>query len=173
MFALGVGVAVTKPTSARRLTAISGFDKYPATPFGTADYTLVEDFDNLGQALREIVAELCGAGITVTKYVDEGDGEYVAARGWDFSASVSVPGGFSWIRPSDATGDSATATTDDNGIARFLWRPNDLTATSTVQLVDENGEGWIHLRGRRLRQGIGPSKPQAHDPANDLGPTDR
>ncbi len=155
VFALGVGVAVTKPTSARRLTAISGFDKYPPTPFGSADYTLVEDFDNLGQALREIVAELCGAGITVTKYVDEGDGEYVAAGGWEISASVSVPDGFKWIRPSDATGDSATAPTDDNGIARFLWRPNDLTATSTVQLIDETlKDGYSFVEGGCERESV-------------------
>ena len=137
VFALGVGEAVTKATSARRLTAISGFDKYPAKPFRNADYTLVQDFDNLGQALREIVAELCGAGVTVTKYVDKGDGEYVADRGWGFTVRVSVPGGFSWIRPSDATGDSATANTDDNGIAKFLWRPTELTDASTVEVVDE------------------------------------
>ena len=101
VFALGVGAAVTTPTSARRLTAISGFDRYPGTPFKNADYTLVKEFDQLAQALREIVAELCGAGISVTKYVDEGDGEYVADGGWDFTTRVSVPDGFSWILPVD------------------------------------------------------------------------
>ena len=137
VFALGVGEAVTKATSARRLTAISGFNRYPATPFRNADYTLVQNFDDLGQALREIVAELCGAGVTVTKYVDKGDGKYVADRGWGFTVRVSVPDGFSWIRPKDATGDSATANTDDNGIAKFLWRPTKLTDASTVEVVDE------------------------------------
>jgi uncharacterized repeat protein (TIGR01451 family) len=137
VFALGVGQAVTKPTSARRLTGISGFDQYPAKPFKNADYTLVQNFDDLGQALREIVAELCGAGVTVTKYVDKGDGKYVADRGWGFTVRVSVPGGFDWIRPKDATGASATANTDDTGIARFLWRPTKLTDASTVEVVDE------------------------------------
>jgi hypothetical protein len=33
VFALGVGAAVTKPTSARRLTAVSGFDQYPGAAF--------------------------------------------------------------------------------------------------------------------------------------------
>ena len=137
VFALGVGEAVTKATSARRLTAISGFNQYPAKPFKNADYTLVQNFDDLGQALLEIVAELCGAGVTVTKYVDKGDGKYVADRGWGFTVRVSVPGGFSWIRPKDATGASATASTDDNGVARFLWRPTKLTDASTVEVVDE------------------------------------
>jgi uncharacterized repeat protein (TIGR01451 family) len=146
VFALGVGAAVTTPTSARRLTAISGFDRYPATPFKNADYTLVREFDQLAQALREIVAELCGAGISVTKYVDQGDGNYVADNGWDFTATVSVQGGFSWIRPADATGESATATTDDGGIARFLWRPTNVEATSTVEVVDERTDpGYTYV----------------------------
>ena len=146
VFALGVGAAVTKPTSARRLTAVSGFDQYPGTPFKSADYTLVKQFDQLAQALREIVAELCGAGISVTKYVDEGDGEYVADGGWDFTARVSVPGGFRWILPENETGESATATTGDGGIARFLWRPTNLDATSTVEIVDERTDpGYTYV----------------------------
>ena len=157
VFALGVGAAVTKPTSARRLTAISGFNRYPATPFRSADYTLVQDFDDLGQALREIVAELCGAGVTVTKYVDKGDGRYVADRGWAFTVRVSVPDGFSWIRPKDATGASATANTDDTGIARFLWRPTKLTDTSTVEVVDEelkDGYSYVAERSGCRRQSV-------------------
>jgi uncharacterized repeat protein (TIGR01451 family) len=147
MFAVGVGSAVTKQTSARRLTAISGFNQYPNAPFTRADYTLVTDFDDLAQALAEIVAELCGAGITVTKYVNKGDGKYVADEGWDISATVSVPGGFTWTRPSTATGATATTSTDNQGIAKFLWRPTNLQATSTVQLVTETvKDGYRFVR---------------------------
>ena len=56
VFALGVGAAVTKPGDAAP-TAVSGFDQYLATPFGRADHTLVQDFDDLAQRLREIVIE--------------------------------------------------------------------------------------------------------------------
>ena len=67
VFALGVGAAVTKPDSADRLTAISGPDEYPGTPFGEADYTLVQNFDDLAKSLRQIAIELCEASVTVTK----------------------------------------------------------------------------------------------------------
>ena len=62
VFMLGVGaaVAVDNPESADRLTAVSGFEKYPPNPFGKADFTLVKDFAGLAAALRQIVSELCG-----------------------------------------------------------------------------------------------------------------
>ena len=155
VFALGVGAAVTKETSAHRLTAISGFNQYPDTPFTRADYTLVTDFDDLAQALREIVAELCGAGITVTKYVDKGDGNYVVDKGWDINARLAVPGGFEWVRPESASGASATESTDENGIAKFLWRPTNLTATSTVELVDETVRaGYSYVSSSCTRKAI-------------------
>jgi hypothetical protein len=47
VFALGVGAAVTKETSERRLTAVSGFDEFPGASFEVADYTLVEIFADL------------------------------------------------------------------------------------------------------------------------------
>jgi hypothetical protein len=147
MFAVGVGSAVTKETSARRLTAISGFNQYPNVPFTRADYTLVTDFDDLAQALAEIVAELCGAGITVTKYVDKGDGKYVADEGWDITARVSVPGGFTWTRPPNTTGAAATVSSDNAGLAKFLWRPTNLQATSTVELLTETvKDGYQFVR---------------------------
>ena len=50
--ALGVGEAVTQPRSARRLTAVSGFDELPPAGLASADYTLVRDFDALAAQLR-------------------------------------------------------------------------------------------------------------------------
>ena len=95
-----MGAAVTTQASARRLTAISGFDKYPGVPFEEADYTLVEDFDALAAALRQIAIELCQASVTVPKLVDEGDGEYRADPGREFTASVATkPGGYTWTQP--------------------------------------------------------------------------
>ena len=51
-----------------------GLRQYPAIPFGAADYTLVTDFDDLADPLRQIATELCPASVTVTKLVDEADG---------------------------------------------------------------------------------------------------
>ena len=171
VFALGVGEAVTKPTSARRLTAISGFNQYPAKPFRNADYTLVQDFDDLGQALREIVAELCGAGVTVTKYVDKGDGKYVADGGWDFTVRVSVPGGFE-LDP--AFGRDRRLSHSNYGRQRHSQIPMEAERAHgrrapSSSLTRATVPGYTFVEGR-LRGQSGPSKPQAHDPADDLGP---
>ena len=39
--------------------------------FEEADYTLVQNFDDLADALRDIAIALCRASVTVTKLVDE------------------------------------------------------------------------------------------------------
>lgn len=144
VFALGVGAAVTKPASARRLTAISGFDQYPDAPFSEADYTLVQDFDQLAQALRQIAIELCQASVSVTKLVDEGDGVYRADPGWKFTASVSMSaGGYAWVQPAPppSTG-PRTETTNKDGVATFQWNPDNASATSTVSLSEQLQPGY-------------------------------
>lgn len=129
--------AETRPLSARRLTAVSGFDRYPQTGFGDADYTLIEDFADLAQGLRDIATELCEGSVTVTKVVDEGDRADRPAPGWRFTASVSVPGGFTWVQPPPPTpAGSRSQTTDDDGIATFQWTPTDPTAISTVSMTE-------------------------------------
>ena len=143
VFAVGVGAAVTRPTSARRLTAISGFDQFPGVDFSKADYTLVENFDNLEAALRAIATELCQASVTVTKVVDEGDGKYRPDPGWKFTATVSTdPGDFTWVQPSTGTGSSRSVYTGDDGVATFQWKPQDPSATSTVKLDEVVKPGY-------------------------------
>jgi len=146
VFALGVGAAVTKPTSARRLTAVSGFDQFPQEDFEKADYTLVEDFDDLAQALRDIAIALCRASVTVTKQVDEGDGVFRPAKGWDFTADVTVPGGYAWTQPDPppSTG-PRTQTTNDDGVATFQWQPQNSSATSTVTLTEVVKPGYVFV----------------------------
>ena len=143
VLAMGVGAAVTKPSSARRLTAVSGFDRFPGTPFEEADYTLVEDFDQLAQALREIAIALCEASVSVTKLVDEGDGAYRPDPGWTFRANVSAPGGYTWVQPPPPTPPGPRSQiTDDDGVATFQWKPSDASATSTVTLSEEVKPGY-------------------------------
>jgi uncharacterized repeat protein (TIGR01451 family) len=144
VFAMGVGAAVTTPTSARRLTAISGFDQYPQTNFALADYTLVQDFAQLAQALRQIAIELCQASVTVTKVVDEGDGVYRPDPGWRFTASVSMSaGGYAWLQPAPPppTG-PRSETTNKDGVATFQWKPSNASATSTVTLTEDLKAGY-------------------------------
>jgi uncharacterized repeat protein (TIGR01451 family) len=144
VFAMGVGAAVTKQSSADRLTAISGTQQLPPSSFSTADYTLVQDFDDLAEALREIANQLCRASVTVTKLVDEGDGVYRADPGWTFTATVSTsPGGYAWLQPAPPpdTGPRSVVT-DQDGVARFQWQPTDSTATSTVTIDETPKPGF-------------------------------
>ena len=104
----------------------------------------MEDFDDLAEALRQIAIELCQASVTVTKLVDEGDGEYRADPGWEFTASVATkPGGYTWTQPAPppATG-PRTETTNDDGVATFQWKPSSAGATSIVSLDEDQQSGY-------------------------------
>ncbi|HEY7632899.1 MAG TPA: VWA domain-containing protein [Thermoleophilaceae bacterium] len=144
VFALGVGAAVTKPASAHRLTAISGFNQLPPFGLSKADYTLVQDFDDLAAALREIANALCAASVTVTKLVDEGDGQYKPDPGWTFTATVSTdPGDYDWLQPAPPPSSGPRSeTTNESGVATFQWQPSSSTATSTVSLDEDVKPGF-------------------------------
>ena len=146
VFAIGVGAAVTRPVSARRLTAVSGFDEYPdpVSDFSKADFTLVEDFDDLAEALQQIAVELCRTSVTVTKLVDEGDGVYRPDPGWRFEATVTTkPGKYTWLQPPPPPASGPRSqTTDQDGVATFQWKPANASATSTVTLVEDLQTGY-------------------------------
>jgi uncharacterized repeat protein (TIGR01451 family) len=171
VLAMGVGAAVTKETSARRLTAVSGFDKWP-TPgvtFEEADYTLVEDFDELAAALRQIAIALCESSVTITKLVDEGNGAgYQPAAGWTFNATVSTsPGGYEWVKPPPPPDDGPRSqSTNADGVATFQWAPDNSQDTSTVTISEDLKPGYefvdyeceVNAPGRtrlRTRRGSG------------------
>jgi uncharacterized repeat protein (TIGR01451 family) len=144
VLALGVGAAVTKPASAHRLTAISGFNQLPPADLSKADYTLVQNFDDLAAALRKIANALCQASVTVTKLVDEGDGQYRPDPGWTFTATVSTsPGDYAWLQPvpPPSTG-PRSETTNESGVASFQWKPSSASATSTIALDEEVKPGF-------------------------------
>ena len=147
VFMMGVGAAVTKPASAHRLTAMSGFNQFPPADFSRADYTLVENFDDLAAALRRVAVALCSGSVTITKLVDTGDGTFRPQPGWDFTASVSVnQGGFAWVQPLPPTPpDQRTQTTNQDGVATFQWKPDNSTAASTVTLTEIQKPGFVFV----------------------------
>ncbi len=145
VFALGVGAAVTSPASASRLTAVSGFEEFPdeQPDLGTADYGLVEDFDDLPAALRAFAVALCRSSVSVTKLVNEGDGVYRPDPGWDITADVTTAtGDYTWIQPPPPAPGPHTVTTDKDGVAAFQWRPDDPTASSSVFLQEGPRPGY-------------------------------
>jgi uncharacterized repeat protein (TIGR01451 family) len=160
VFALGVGAAVTKEASADRLTAVSGTDKLPPSDFSQADYTLVQDFDDLAEALRDIANQLCQASVTVTKLVDEGDGQYKPDPGWDFTAAVSTsPGSYAWLQPAPPPDRGPrTVTTDAEGVATFQWQPTDSTATSTITVAETQQAGYRFVDATCTRGSPTPSR---------------
>ena len=112
-----------------RMVAISSADAY---------YN-AGNFDELSTALNEIVTDLCGGTISVTKLVD---GQ--AASGWDYS--VSVTGG----TPSPSSG-----ITDGSGKVNFDINPTDGPATASVIETVKSGYQIVSASCSTATHGVG------------------
>ena len=165
VFAVGVGSAVTKPTSATRLTAVSGTDQVPPADLEKGDYTLVQNFSDLAAALAQLATGLCQSSVTVTKLVDNLDGKgYQAKSGWNFTTSVSMSAGtFEWITPLPKTpATPRSAATGADGTASFQWKPSSATATSTVSIAEDLSvppqQGYEFVDANCVKSGTGNKK---------------
>jgi hypothetical protein len=101
---MGVGAAVSDPTSQQRLQWISGPREFGTLAgqnpdLATSDWTKVTDFTALKAALTGIVARLCGSRLLITKQVLDHNGDPVDASGWTFTATLSPSGGHTWLAP--------------------------------------------------------------------------
>ncbi|GAB2841437.1 hypothetical protein ACFQ0P_01215 [Microbacterium insulae] len=156
VLALGVGEALQNQASVDRLIQISGPDVARTVgefDIEVTDVALIRDFDNLGDAVRGLVLELCSPSLTIRKFAQsETDAAYLPADGWPMTVTPSVPGGFDWILPNGATGPSATVTTTGGGFAQFQWEPRDETDLSAAAVSEQ------------LQAGFSPGRP---GPAND------
>jgi len=112
-----------------RMVAISSADAY---------YN-AGNFDELSTALNEIVTDLCGGTISVTKLVD---GQ--AASGWDYS--VSVTGG----TPTPSSG-----TTDGSGKVNFDINPTDGSTTASVIETVKSGYQIVSASCSTATHGVG------------------
>ena len=128
---IAVGVGLTGPGSQTRLTKISGNvvedEIGPTQSINDFDVLIPKDFDNLTSALKSVAASLCGGSITLTKYTDQAaPGEYAPASGWSLGAEVqgaTYDDDFTWTKPENNTGQSATGTTGDDGSVQFQVNP--------------------------------------------------
>ncbi|MFN8103430.1 MAG: SpaA isopeptide-forming pilin-related protein [Acidimicrobiia bacterium] len=131
-----VGVAIGADISIPNIQSISG-------PNANDDY-FATDFANLQAKLLEIATRLCSPSVTITKQVEQANGTYVNADGWQFQAQANspVPSGtaYTWISPTGTPGSPVTASTHTdaffNGSVLFQWEPNtnvDSVGTFTEQ----------------------------------------
>ena len=176
IFAIGVGAAVTKPTSAARLTAVSGPNQYPATAFESADYTLVTNFADLADQLRQIATALCSSSVTVTKQVDEADGNgYRVASGWSFTTSLTVSEGHYKSVPPSPDAAHRAAGRDDERRRRGHVPVEALERQRHEHGHDQRGARPrlpLRVRGRHLPEGrIHRARPDQAEPRDAVQQT--
>lgn len=148
LFAIGVGQGVTDPLSGLRIQAVSGTRSFPENSIETADYTLVTDFTELEEALRDLASNLCNVTVTVTKETDEARRDaWVSRAGWGFSGRVllqppATQFGYRWYEPGQAGPpvNTVTATqsgyTQAGGTMRFVWRPTSASSRSQITISE-------------------------------------
>ncbi|MEM7132294.1 MAG: hypothetical protein AAF702_38685 [Chloroflexota bacterium] len=136
IFAIGIGGPLVPISSLEMIT------ERPAKPYNTLNFSSAEYVLGTPQSLytnfQNVAYDLCGESLTVTKLVDEADGNgYMASPGWVFSGTLDIPsGGYSWIVPDVTVGDSRIGTTGSDGTVQFQWdtpQPN-----SSNILISEN-----------------------------------
>ncbi|GAA1979804.1 DUF7507 domain-containing protein [Microbacterium pumilum] len=146
VLALGVGAALQNQASVDRLIQISGpdvADTIDEFDVETTDVALIADFDDLAEAVRALVLDLCSPSLTIRKFAQSAtDASYQPASGWDMTVTPTVEGGFDWVLPAGATPPSTTVTTSTNGFAQFQWEPTAEDATSDALVVEDLVSGF-------------------------------
>ncbi len=149
LFVVGVS-AVTEAN----LIQIAGPDKQPDSgkSYNETDYTLAS-FATLKTALRANSFGLCAPSLTVTKQIDQADGQgYVPAADWPFTGTVAViePGqaqsDFEWVAPVNGlaatVGQAQRGFTASDGTLLWQWVPgarsNAQPWGSQILLSEEN-----------------------------------
>ncbi|MBD8021168.1 VWA domain-containing protein [Brevibacterium gallinarum] len=103
-----VGIAVGSDPTVENIVKISG-------PNENSDYYSADDYDQLGERLRQIAAATCEGSVTVLKKTQIGEAAPEPAEGWDFTATNADP---------------AQATTNENGVVNFAY--DDLVSRPSV-----------------------------------------
>ena len=177
MLTVGVGGGLTNVDSAKRLRTISGPKMsnqagLDGKSINEVDAVAVPDFEQLANALKTIVTQLCRSSVTVTKWVSQQGAQsplpgvipngFVKATTpqWPITLAPTVNGGgsFTWVTPS--SGQMPVLTDSSTGAAQFQWKPNPIDRGSTAAISEtEPGRlsGWIRWR---VRLGLPRSEPE-------------
>ena len=161
---LGVGVGqVTSPGNLERLENLvepNGAETWSgpadgALDISTVDVISVEDFEDLDDALRQVVFALCSPSVSITK-VDQ-DGTPIAGLDFDGTVNIAENGeaidDYEWVSPvsgtASAVGVTQTDTTTGSGTALFQWVPNTVddpepwsSSFSFTESLTGPFEGW-------------------------------
>jgi uncharacterized repeat protein (TIGR01451 family) len=162
----GIGVGLTDANSEQRLNDVTGDDELtldgsgnPNISFGTADYTITNDFTGLGKVIKAFVRDLCAPSVNVTKNLQLANGTTVPAGAsdpWNFTATVS-PTPLTWQSPAGASGATASQDTDSNGGASFKWKMDSNSAS--VDLTESSKAGWVYNGAKCVRNLLDGSTP--------------
>lgn len=179
IFAIGVGPDVQGEVNAGRLAAVSGTTEFTGINgqhnFRQSDLTVV-GFAELESAMREIVDEMCGGTLTVSKFLPgvptqthPGDA-WNPASGWTFRTTLSG-GGHTWVTPHFATdpgrptAELATGHSAElgPGIAQFEWHLNPGVDHVTAMVNRVEKDGFTFVRSQCDKDGVPVDEPNPLD----------
>jgi len=150
----GIGIANPSDPS-NTLPFVTGSTAFDVNNpnLSVADYTLTTGAA-FGQALSDLVTEVCQGTANVTKEVwdnDAGeDGDWVPAAGWQYTATASpTDAPFQWtapVPPAPSSDASRTGTTTaPGGGVSFNWTPTDPDDPTTITLSEALQNGYEHV----------------------------
>lgn len=139
--AVGVGSGIDEVTELN-LRALSGQTEFDGSNALEADYFNADDFDAVGQALHDLMQELCSNSLNVVKEIvpKENTGEDItgaapAGPGWNITADA----------PNDDVGglpDTQTTTDDGTGTVTFPLTFEGGADTAEVAVHEEQRDGY-------------------------------
>ena len=129
---VGVGDGIDQATWPN-LISMSGPTQFDGDNLLDADFLTVDQFEEVGEALNELVAQLCENNITVTKVIENRDGTESAGQEWTYNVEVTE-GNATIAPPSD--------TTDDTGSVAFELTYDEGEDQAQVLITELMQEGF-------------------------------
>lgn len=152
---LGLGLGLGGGNSTTRLASVTGPNGATnAAEFNaaTTDYVTFSNGAEIGTAFRTLANALCNTTINITKWVPANpdyDPTLVdvtnfekATDGWDFNATLSDNGGYTWV-----SGKTPPGNTGGNGEVQFQYNLDNRGGTSDVTITETSKNGYELLGG--------------------------